>query len=162
MRTTPKTEKELQEANLLPKGWYPFHIQTAEDKLSKAAKERGETEPNMIELNVQVFRDQGFVFVKDWLMDTEFGAHKLRHCADACRVLDRYESGSLEAEDLESKEGYVKIGIQKSEDEQWPDKNKILDYAKDMPVKKGEAAVGKPNKPNIEEPGEDEDEIPFK
>lgn len=154
MRTTPKTEKEIQEANLLPKGWYPFTIQKAEEKTSKAGNE-------MIELNVQVYKDNGFVFVKDWLMDTEFGAYKLRHCAATCDVLDDYEGGGIQADSLEGKEGYVKISIQKSKDKDFPDKNQIQDYAKDMPVQKGEAAVGKPNKANIEEPGADDDDIPF-
>ena len=35
MRVTPKTEKEIYEADLLPDGWYPMTIFKAEEKVSK-------------------------------------------------------------------------------------------------------------------------------
>lgn len=148
MQVTPKTEKEIYEANLLPNGWYPFTIGKAEEKLSKKGNE-------MIELNVKVYKeDSGFIFVRDFLMNTEFGAFKLRHCAEACDLLEDYNAGKLNADDLESREGWAKIGVEKSKDEQFPDKNKIIDYAKEKPVKKGEDAKDK---------GGDapEDDIPF-
>ena len=169
MKVSPKTEKELIEARLLPKGWYPFTIGEAEDALSKKAKERGETEPNMIALNVQVYKDAGFVFVKDWLMDTEFGAHKLRHCAETCGLLEDYEQGSLLASSFKGREGYVKIGVQKGKDN-YPDQNKIDDYADSPPedkeakkaVEHARVATGAPRKDADPDPlGKDEDDIPF-
>ena len=167
MKVTPKTEKEIVESRLLPKGWYPFTIGEAEDALSKAAKERGETEPNMIALNVQVYKDNGFVFVKDWLMDTEFGAHKLRHCADTCGILADYESGSMLASQLVGKEGYVKIGIQVSKGS-FPDSNRIEDYATHPPERRESEEKKAASAKRIAAPltkassaEEDLDEVPF-
>lgn len=66
MRVTPKSEKEIQEANLLPKGVYPFTVAGAEETTSKKGNE-------MLVLNLKVYRGDGFTFVKDFLMDTELG-----------------------------------------------------------------------------------------
>lgn len=150
MKVTPKTEKEIVELNLLPNGWYPFTIGEAEEKTSKAGND-------MIALNVKVYKGEGFVFIRDFLMDTEFGAGKLRHCADTCGALADYEGGTLAAELLLDREGFVKIGVEKGKNG-YSDKNKIIDYAKEAPKPKGETtATGE--KKSYEDP--DEESIPF-
>lgn len=159
MKVQPKTEKEIAEMRLMPKGWYPFTIGEAEEKTSKKGNE-------MIVLNVRVYRDNGFVFIKDYLMDTEFGAHKLRHIAETCGVLDDYERGGLHASDLIDKEGYAKIGIEKDKAGQYPDKNKIEDYASKPPETKGGAdavskSESKPPKPADPDLDAEGDDIPF-
>lgn len=147
MKVAPKTEKEIVELNLLPKGWYPFTIAKAEEKLSKKGNE-------MIEVNLKVYRDNGFSFVRDWLMDTDLGAGKLRHCAETCGVLKDYESGELDADSLIEKEGYVKIGVQKGQNG-YADQNNILDYSKTKPEEKGK--TGDALDPDLD----GESEIPF-
>lgn len=149
MRVTPKTEKEIALQNLLPKGWYPMTIGEAEEKKSKKGNE-------MIVLNVKVYKEEGFIFVKDYLMDTEFGAGKLRHCAETCGLLLAYESGELNAEDMQHCEGFVKIGVEKSKDDQYPDKNKIIEYRKEKPVPKGGSTA-----PDSGDDAPSEDDIPF-
>lgn len=144
MKTTPKTEKEIYEANLLPPGWYPFTIGEATEKKSKAGNE-------MIELNVRVYKDAGFIFIRDFLMDSGFAAFKLRHCSDTCGILDQYEAGGIEACDLEGKEGFCKVTIKKDKNGQYPDQNNIADYANEPPKKKDEAKSDEP-----------EDDIPWK
>lgn len=133
MKVTPKTEKEIYEANLLPDGWYPFTIATAEEKVSKKGNE-------MIEINVKIYRGEGFSFVRDYLMDTEFGAGKLRHLSETCGLLDAYESGGIEATMLVNREGFARIGREKSKDPQFADKNKILDFATQPPEPKEKEA----------------------
>lgn len=150
MKTTPKTEKEIYEARLLPKGWYPFTINDATEKTSRAGNE-------MIEVNVRVYRGEGFSFVKDYLMDTEFGAGKLRHISETCGVLVEYESGNLNADDLKGKEGFCKIAIKVDKDGKFPDQNNIQDYAPEIPGKKEVAEAG------AVKSGDEasEDDIPF-
>lgn len=152
MKVTPKTENEIASANLLPKGWYPCTITEAEEKVSKKGNE-------MIELNVKVYRPTGgFNFVRDFLMDNEASAAGLRHCADMCGCLSDYEAGAIKPELWIDREGWVKIGIEKGKDN-YPDKNRIYDYAKEDPTAKKPAATtaAKPS----ENPDEDPDMIPF-
>lgn len=154
MKTTPKTEKEIAEANLLPKGTYPFTVGSAEEKTSKAGNE-------MLVVNLKVYRGEGFVFVKDYLMDTEMGAYKLRHIADACGVLASYESGNLEASELAGREGWVKIGIKKDKDGNYPDQNQALDYYKEEPKAAVKETAASASSTNPSAPTEEDDEIPF-
>jgi len=155
MKVSPKTEREIAEMRALPKGWYPFTIDTAEEKLSKKAAEKGETEPNMMELNLRVYRDSGYSFQKDWLMEGQYSSEKLRNCAVACGVLNEYEAGELSGESLKGREGYVKIGIETKGD--FAGNNKVLDYAKEPPKSKDEAKPAPPNS----DPELDGDDIPF-
>ncbi len=152
MKVTPRTENEIAALNLLPNGWYPFTISDAEEKTSKAGNE-------MIVLNVRVYSDRGSVFIKDFLMDTEFGAGKLRSCAETCGQLEAYESGRLSADDLDGREGFARVGIEKSKDSQFPDKNKIWMYAKEKPKPKGEETKATSKAPALSDPPEDD--IPF-
>lgn len=127
MTVTPKTEKEIAELTLLPKGTYPFDIVKAEEKTSKKGNE-------MIALNLKIYHGEQTRFVNDYLMDTEFGAGKLRHCAKVCGLLDDYESGALNAPDMEGRSGFVKLGIEKDKTGKFSDKNTVLDYLSDPQV----------------------------
>jgi hypothetical protein len=122
MQFTPKTEKEIQEEGLLPEGVYDFEVVKAEEKTSKAGNQ-------MIELSLHVFDASGkTVFVRDFLMESL--AYKLRHCADACGLIEGYESGALIDKDFVGKCGKVKIVIQKDKEGKYPDKNVVRDYIK--------------------------------
>lgn len=128
MRFQPKSEKEIQEEKLLPVGEYGFVISNALEKISKAGNE-------MIELTVRVYKPDGnFVLVRDYLMESM--AFKLRHCAEACNLLENYEAGDLNADHFVGKEGFVKIKTQKGalkdkndpNGKRYDDQNAIADY----------------------------------
>lgn len=120
MKFTPKTEKQIQEENLRPAGTYSFEIVKAEDKISSKQNE-------MIELTLKVFDNDGNSFlVNDYLLESM--AFKLRHAADACGLIDRYEMGTLQAIDFDGKTGQVKIKISKDKNGVYADKNTVGDY----------------------------------
>lgn len=146
MKFTPKSEKEISESRLIPDGEYPFEVSSADDKVSKAGND-------MIELWLRVYLDNGkFVQIPDYLMEKmEF---KLRHACDACGIIDKYESGELDASDFEGKSGYVKIGTQPANGD-WPAKNTVKDY-----ILKDGTEHSKP-KASVEKKDDFEDDIPF-
>lgn len=129
MKFQPKTEKQIAEEGLMPEGVYSFEVSGAKDAVSKNGND-------MIELKLRIFDNEGNSrgMITDFLMEKI--AYKLRHAADACGVLDKYESGEILACDFENKMGEVKVRIQKDKNGQYPDKNIIADY-----VVKKEAAV---------------------
>jgi len=150
MRFTPKSEKEIAESNLLPEGEYPFEISSGADKISKAGNE-------MIELWVRVYKPDGsFNQVADYLMESM--AYKLRHAAEACGLLDKYEAGSIVGTDFVGKTGMLKLNITKDKAGQYPDKNGIKDY---IVPKEGEAKVAIPKDALQKTVDPMADDIPF-
>lgn len=121
MKFTPKTEKEIQEENLWPNGNYTFEIAKANNGVSK-------NNNDMIVLQLNVFTEDGsrVQIVTDYLVEAVL--YKLRHCADACGLLDKYEQGELNAEDFVGKSGTIKLGIQKDKTGEYDDKNVVKDY----------------------------------
>lgn len=127
MKVTPKTDKQISEANLMPGGIYDFEIGTATDEVSKSGNE-------MIKVDLTVFDAQGNKrFIFDYLLDAV--AFKIKHAAEACGLLDKYEAGLIVAEDFIGKSGKVKIKIQKDKTGQYADKNVVADYVVDKDPK---------------------------
>lgn len=149
MKFTPKSENEIASENLIQPGTYDFEIVDAENALSKNNNE-------MVKLKLHVFDDNGNArIVFDYLLESM--AYKLRHAADACRLLDKYETGHLIAEDFKGKTGKLKLAIQKSKDPLYADKNVVADY-----VKRESAADSAPQaKPEKQVAADLDDEIPF-
>jgi hypothetical protein len=74
-----------------------------------------------------VYEQNGnYRFIRDYLLESM--AFKLRHAAEACGLLDKYESGQLMASDFEGKEFRVKVAIKKDKTGQYSDQNSIKDY----------------------------------
>lgn len=121
MKFQPKTERQIAEEGLMPKGTYSFEVFEAADKVSKTGND-------MIELRLRVFDAEGNSrgMVTDYLLEKL--AYKLRHAADACGILDKYESGEIAAADFSGKYGDLKIGIQSDKEGKYPDKNVVADY----------------------------------
>lgn len=141
MKFAAKSEKEIQEENLLQPGIYDFEVTGAEDKTSKAGND-------MIQLNIKVFGEGGrSVLVTDYLMEKL--AFKLRHACDACGLLKQYESGELNSDMFYGKAGKVKLKIDQDKEGKYADKNAVQDYVK----KESGVATAKEV--------EDSDSIPF-
>jgi hypothetical protein len=126
MQFQPKTEEQIAAENLWPEGEYDFEIVKAEEKTSKAGNQ-------MIQLTVKIFSPEGkFRLVDDFLMEKM--AFKLRHCADACRLLDKYNIGELRDTDFVGKAGRCEVVVQEGQSKpdggKYPDKNTIKDYIK--------------------------------
>jgi hypothetical protein len=136
MKFKPKSEREVSSAGLFPPGEYDFEIVEATEDTSKSGND-------MIVMKVSIFNQEGqrrFVF--DYLVDTDGGAYKIRHCAESVGLLASYERGELEADDLVGKAGTCKVGIQKDKTGNYPDKNVINDYFK--PKGAASSATGAP------------------
>lgn len=149
MKFTPKSEREIAEANLLPEGVYDFEVTEAEDRVSQSGNE-------MIFLRLRCFSEDGRNrLVDDYLLEKI--EYKLRHAAEAMGLLDKYESGYLAAEDFLGRGGKVKIIIQKDKAGQYADKNAVRDY-----VTEGDIPAHVASKANGQAPQDDlSDEIPF-
>jgi hypothetical protein len=152
MKLKPKSEREIAEDSLLPKGDYSFEVASAENKTSKSGNE-------MIELKLHVFDDGGDPRILfDYLLESM--PRKLRHAAEACGLVSEYDMGSLDAIDFVGKTGTIKVGIQKDKAGQYPDRNSVYDY-----VAKSAAAAPQGNSkvPSglLGEGKELNDEIPF-
>ena len=124
MKTTPRTEAEAVKASrrtLLPVGMADGEIREASDQPSKRGKE-------MITLIVVVRDADGIEReLRDFLTDAPVCAVRLRHVSEAVAALDKYENGSIGAEDFPGHAVRVKIGIEKKKG--FPDRNVIADYA---------------------------------
>ena len=130
MKFQPKTEKQIAEAGLWPKGEYAFEILEAEDTTSN------NTGKDMIKMKVKLFNDAGkSQNVYEYLLP-DVMEYKLRHCAEACDLLAEYEKGELEAYTLVGKTGYCKVGVSVDKTGQYPDKNSIVDYIVGKPESK--------------------------
>jgi len=129
MKFKPKTEKEIAEANLWPKGDYAFEILEADETTSNSGRD-------MIKMKVKVFNDAGkSQNIFDYLMP-DVMEYKLRHIAEAAGLLNDYERGELQAYTLVGKTGFCKVGVSVDKSGAYPDKNSIADYLVDKPASK--------------------------
>lgn len=127
---TPKTEAEIAEANLWSDGEYGFEIldqitlgQSNYYTMDTTSKKSG---ADMIQLVVKVYNAEGeFRTLIDYLLASmEF---KLRHAAAACGLLEKYETGELNAADFKGKRGFLKLRVGKAQGD-YPAKNEVKDY----------------------------------
>lgn len=142
MNFTPKTEEQINEEGLLPKGTYDFEVLEAKDTTSKNGNE-------MIWLKLGVFDANGNSrHVYDYLLEAL--AYKLRHAAVTCGLEEQYNEGSLNAGHFLNRSGRCKIDIEKGGE--YPSKNVVRDYDTEGKVQNGAVA---PQEPALN------DEIPF-
>ena len=149
MIVNPKTEEELNTMTLIQPGVYNFQVIDAKDKISKKGHE-------MIELKLTVWDNEGRErIVFDYLLDAM--AHKVRHFAECTGLIDKYNLGTIMADDCINKSGKIDLIIQdgqpKPEGGFYPDKNSVKDY-----VKSGVAAAAKAQPP---QEAFHDDELPF-
>ena len=144
MGYTPKTEEQLAEEGLLNDGIYDFEVFKAEEKESRAGND-------MFVISLHIFEESGMKrSITDYIaLGSNYGERKLRHAADACGILDIYESGKLTADSFEGKCGKVNIAKQDGTADYPMPKNVVKNYVKreKQPIKETVAGLG--------------DEIPF-
>lgn len=144
-KSTEELKKEITESNLIPKNTVcDFEVLEQVSMGSKTyfTEDRDSKAGNpMLVLVLRVYHDKGEKVIVDYLTANnprmEF---KLRHAMSACGL-----SGSkISAKDFVGKSGKCKVGIQKSEDAQYADKNTIQDY-----IEKGVAVAIDDSIPNF-------------
>lgn len=152
MKVDPVTESAAHaQANAFepwPKGEVDFECVSAVDGVSKNGNDMTELEHFIFNKSGQRRR------VKDWLVNSEGVAYKVRHFAASVGMLAQYEKGELPAIDLPGKTGRLTIGIERGKPDgkggKYPDRNVVQDY-----VPKGGKIVGSAA------PADMNDEIPF-
>lgn len=97
MKHTPMSDEELAKQGLLEPGTYDFEVREAEDKISSKGND-------MIEVRLNVYDTDGSIRpIRDWIVPQM--AKKFKHFHNACGMMDKYESGTLEASDVIGKAG---------------------------------------------------------
>jgi len=123
MSYTPKSEEELAREVLLPDGAYDFEVVETSDKPSKNSNA-------MFTLKLRVFDTDGnsrtlFDYI---VMSNPFGERKLRHAANACGLLETYNSGKLTAGDFLNTMGKILLKQQDGSADYPMPKNVVSDY----------------------------------
>jgi len=118
MRFEPKTDQELAEAKLLPKGEYDYEVSAAFEKVSKSGND-------MIEMKVVLYVGESTRTFTDYLLDAM--PEKLKHFCQAHGLTAQYERGELTADDCEGRMGKCKVDTQKGKNG-YSDKSQIVDY----------------------------------
>jgi len=124
MKHTPLTDEEIAASGLLAPGIYDFEVASAEDKVSSKGND-------MIEVKLNVYEADGTIRpIRDWIMPQM--TKKFKHFHNACGMMDKYESGSLEASDVIGKSGkcMIKQEPYTNKDGLEVMSNKIDDYVK--------------------------------
>lgn len=121
MKFTPKSEQEITRESLFEKGTYSFEVTKSENKVSKSGN-------SMIKLQLVIFANESDLSktVYDYIMPSL--AFKLRHFCKATGLLEKYEKGTLDAEDCEGKTGKCYVGIEEDESGKYMPKNTVKDY----------------------------------
>lgn len=123
MQYTPKTRQQADEARLLAKGDGNFEIVSAEESWNNKCK------CNMLTLNLKAWDVNGKQgMLKDWILLNEDWDWKLRHLADSVGLTDKYESGTLQAEDFEGRAGNLYITIKHDKKGEYGPQNSVREY----------------------------------
>lgn len=150
MTYKPKSEEQLAKEGLLEAGIYDFEVADTSDKPSKKGKA-------MYTLKLHVFDEEGSAkVVWDYIaLGSNFGERKLRHAADACGLIETYNTGNLKPSDFQGKAGKVEISINDGNADYPLPKNAIKDYVK-RAEQESVATVALPPVSSV-----DNDDIPF-
>ena len=152
IKFTPKTEKEIAESQLWPKGIYDFEVVKAEPAVSGQQSKNPGTE--FIKLNVQVFDSEGRFRYVNGILHPAMEA-QLRHFCQVGGLLAKYESGTLESADCVGVSGKLKLKIKDAQGD-YPAKNEIADFVTEKNDVANKLETAKPVKAKAEG-----DEVPF-
>ena len=157
MQFKPKTEKEIREAQLWPKGEYDFRVQKAERAVSGDMSKTPGTE--YIKINVAVYNPDGAYRFVNGILHPNMPA-QLRHFCEVGNLLEKYELGTLQAEDCVGVEGKLKLKIKEAQGD-FPAKNEITDF---VTAKKAEQKIepkGTGTSLKHTNPNDGDDLVPF-
>lgn len=127
----PKTDEEiaaLQNQALMPNGTYSFSVKGYSNTPSK------KTGNPMLTLTLAVIDHEGKqVEIKDFFVNIENMAFKLKHFCASIGMSEAYESGNLDPHLCIGKKGKLMIGTQKGKEKPdgtgfFNDKNCVKDY----------------------------------
>lgn len=124
MKHKPMTDEQLAALGLMEDGIYDFEVIAAENKVSSKGND-------MMEIKLNVFDSEGEPRSKrDWIMPQM--AKKFKHFHNACDIMDKYNAGTLEPEDVIGKTGKLMIKTEPytNKDGLQVMSNKIDDYVK--------------------------------
>ena len=145
LQFTPRTEKEIAESGLMPKGTYPFEVIDAKEDVSKKGNA-------MIVATLRIFTPDGKTRQLNAYLMAAMEA-QLFHFCTYCGLAAEYVSCTLTADKCIGKTGYVDIVIKEDKTGQYPPQNQIKDYARPPALKPGAAPH-----PAASDSGED---VPF-
>jgi uncharacterized protein DUF669 len=120
MKFTPTTEEQQERRTFepFPAGEYDFTVEAAEEQTSRNNNE-------MVKLTLHVYNTEGHKrVVFDYMLDS--AAWKIKQFAASAGLLERYDSGEIEAYEMVGKTGRLKLKIESSE--QYGDQNKVAFY----------------------------------
>ena len=119
MTFEPKSEKEIADGEVWPKGEYDFEVTDAQDKVSQASNE-------MIVLRLKITDADGLTrMVTDYLLAKK--PRKFRNAAVACGLKIQYDRGQLNGADFKGATGILKLGIERARNG-YPRRNAVMDY----------------------------------
>lgn len=108
-------------SGLFPAGIYDFQVVAAEEQTSRSGNE-------MVKLTLHVFNDAGAKrTLFDYLVATDRAVFKIKAFAQATGLADKFESGELDAVDMEGRSGRLKLGVEAASGS-YPEKNKVDAY----------------------------------
>ncbi len=140
-----------------PAGDYDFEVHDACDEQSKASGR------DQIKLTLYVFNEDGNKrTVFDYLGCDEKSAWKVRHFAEAVGLLDHYERGELDVNDIVGRTGRCRLRV-KPESNGYPANNSVGDYVPQEAKEKSARPVARPSPAPARKlaPADLDDEIPF-
>ncbi len=129
MKFKPQTEKEIAEANLMPKGTYPFEVIEAEEGTSKKGNE-------MIIATLRFFMPDGKTRLLTTYLMEAMPAQLFHFCAYSGLAAE-YGAGTLTAALCVGKTGYADIIIKEDKTGQYPPQNNVKDYVRPKPLAPG-------------------------
>lgn len=123
MKINPQSEQTFKERKLLTPGVYEF---TVFDAIEKISQKSGEP---MIEVILSIFDQSDREYkIYDYLMDKPPMDYKIRKLWECVGMIEKYESGEINATDLHDKKGMVKIVTQVDKKGIYDDKSTVKDY----------------------------------
>lgn len=140
MRFQPKSEEEINAANLLPGGDYDFEVFAASEEVSAKGND-------MVKLTLHIEGEEGRRHtVFDYLVGSDASMFKVRGFAVCVGLLPQYEVGEMSADSMIGRTGRCQIGID-DKNKAYAPKNVVRMYHKPMngtamaPASKAQAAA---------------------
>ncbi len=130
MKFVPKSEKEIAEMSIWPRGDYDFEVIKAERAISSENSKSPGTE--FIKINVRIFNAEGAFKFVNGILHPAMDAQLRRFCVVG-NMIPKYETGTLEADDCIGVAGKLRLKVKDAEGN-YPAKNEISDFIVEKPV----------------------------